>query len=33
VNTIKLYIVDPILGMPRKPAAKPFPALQVSQEK
>ena len=35
VNSVKLYIVDPILGMTHKPAAKPFPvpSLQVSQEK
>jgi hypothetical protein len=35
VNSIKLYIVDPILGTSRKPAAKsfPIPSLQVSQEK
>ena len=33
VKSVKLYIVDPILGMSRKPAAKPFPVLQVSQEK
>lgn len=33
VNTVKLYIVNPVLGMSPKPAAKPFPALQVNQEK
>jgi hypothetical protein len=33
VNSVKLYIVDPILGVSHKPAAKTYPVLQVNQEK